>query len=159
MQWISGCFCYLCRNEWWGWLRSPIHSVSSLLKYKLFFFAQKWYCLRGSNYVLHAWIYKMLIKEKLQQGKVLYWNHAEFWIFIQNITFEQLKKLLLICHIFTSLGSSCAGKRHDIFVTWHNKFYFKCTCDYAEIWQLHSKNRNLQYFSGCKSISMERVAI
>ena len=43
------------------------------------------------------------MKEKLQHGNLLYWNHVVFWIFIQNITFQKLKFWILIYHMFTSL--------------------------------------------------------
>ena len=102
----------------------------------------------------------MLIKKKLQHGNFLTWNLAEFWIFIQNIIFQKLKNWLFVCHMFTSLGKNhCWGKPHDIFVSSHNKFDWKFTRDYAKICQLLSEQVHSQYFSGCKSISMEGVAL
>ena len=60
------------------------------------------YCLSMEKLVPCSWIYKMFRKERLQHGKVLYWNHAAFWIFVQNITFQKLKNWIFICHMFTS---------------------------------------------------------
>ena len=44
-----------------------------------------------------------LRKERLQQGKFLYWNHAAFWNFIHNSTFHKLK-IGFFFHMFISLG-------------------------------------------------------
>ena len=44
-------------------------------------------------------------------------------------------------------------------VSWHNKFDCKCTPDYAEICQVLSEKIHSQYFSGCKSIAMQGVAL
>ena len=40
-------------------------------------------------------------KERLQHKRVLYWNHSEFCIFVQNIIYHQLKIWLFIYHMFT----------------------------------------------------------
>ena len=53
----------------------------------------------------------------------------------------------------------CSSKWHDMFVSWHNNHDYKCTHDYSEICQVLSEQVHSQYFSGCKSISMERISI
>ena len=95
-------------------------------------------------------------KEKSQHGKVLYLNHSSFWIFIQNITFHQLK-IWIFClpHVYILGRKNCEGKIHYMFVSQNNKFDQKYTRDYAEICQVISKQVNSQYFSGCKSIYKE----
>ena len=99
-------------------------------------------------------------KEKVKHRKVLCWNHTEFWIFIQNITFHQLK-IWIFClpHVYILGRKNCEGKIHYMFVSQNNKFDQKYTRDYAEICQVISKQVNSQYFSGCKSISTEEVSI
>ena len=42
-----------------------------------------------------------------------------------------------------------------MFVSEHNKYYCKCTCDSEEICLAISEKVQSQYFSGCESISME----
>ena len=41
LQWMSRCFCSWFRNQWWGWCGSSVNSISSLCKYRPFFFAQR----------------------------------------------------------------------------------------------------------------------
>ena len=43
-------------------------------------------------------------KEGLQHGKALYLHHAEFWIFIQNIKFHQLKNWIFNLPLVYTLG-------------------------------------------------------
>ena len=57
----------------------------------------------GKN-LLYEWIQKIPRKKHLQHGKLFYWNHAEFGIFIKNIAFQKLKIWLFICRVFTFLG-------------------------------------------------------
>ena len=51
------------------------------------------------------------------------------------------------------------GKLHEIFVSHHNKFDWKCTCDYAERCQVLSEQVDLRYFSVWKFIYMEGFAL
>ena len=53
----------------------------------------------------------------------------------------------------------CSSKWHDMFVSWPNNHAYKCTHDYSEICQVLSEQVHSQYFSGCKSISMEVFAL
>ena len=52
-----------------------------------------------------------------------------------------------------------AGKLHELFVIPYNKIYCKCTHDYAERYRVISEQVQSQFFSVCKSIFMEVVAI
>ena len=52
-------------------------------------------------------------------------------------------------------GDHCAGKRYDIFVSWHNKSDQNFTRDYSEIYQVLSEQVPSQYLYGCESIYME----
>ena len=65
----------------------------------------------------------------------------------------------ILPHVYILDKNNCAGKWHDVFVSRHNKFDWKYTCDCAEICQVLSTQFNSQYFFGCKSISMEGVVI
>ena len=70
--------------------------------------------------------------------------HSISWIF--GFSFA-------ICFI---LGENkLSGKRHDMFVSWQNKFDWKCIHNYAEKYQVLSEQVHSQYFSGFKSIYME----
>ena len=46
-----------------------------------------------------------------------------------------------------------------MFVSQHNNYYCKCTRDFEEIFKILSENIYSQYFSGCKSISIEVFAL
>ena len=61
--------------------------------------------------------------------------------------------------MFAFFINQCAGKRNDMFVSWHNNYYWKCTNYCAEIFQVISEQVKYKYFSGCKSISIEGVAL
>ena len=40
--------------------------------------------------------------------------------------------------------NNCSGKQHDIFVSWHNKYDWKCTRDYEERHQVPSEQAHSQ---------------
>ena len=62
-------------------------------------------------------------------------------------------------HVYILGKNYCAGKQHEMFMSLHNTFYCKCTRFFAERWQVLSEQVPSQYLSGCKSISMEVVAL
>ena len=101
----------------------------------------------------------MLRRERLQHGKALYWNDAEFCILIENITLQQFKNCLFIYHMFISLENNCAGKPHAMFVSQHNKFNCKCKRDYKEICQLLSEQVHSPYVSDFNSSYMDDIEI
>ena len=58
--------------------------------------------------------------EDLETGKdttwkVLYWDHAAFWIFIQNIKFQELNNWLSFATCLHPWKTYCAVKWHDMF--------------------------------------------
>ena len=50
------------------------------------------------------------------------------------------KLLFILANVYIPGESHCAGKFHDMFVSQHNKYNLKCTCDYKEICQVISKH-------------------
>ena len=49
-----------------------------------------------------------------------------------------------LLYVYILGKNNCAGKGHEMFVIWHNKYNWKCTRDYTErcqvlIEQVHSK--------------------
>ena len=98
-------------------------------------------------------------KEKSQHGKVLYLNHSSFWIFIQNITFQQFKNSFYFATCLNPWKNYGAGKGHEMFVSQHNMFDCKLTRDYSKICKVLSEKVHSQYFSSCKFFSMEGVAL
>ena len=55
-----------------------------------------------------------------QNGKCLYWNHASFWFFFQNITFHKLKFCIFMCHVFTFL-EKINVQVNSMMCLWFNK--------------------------------------
>ena len=82
------------------------------------------------------------------------------WIFIRNITLHVLKILdFYLPHVYILGVNHCAGKWNEMFVIRNNKFDWKFTHDYAEIYKFLSEQVHLKYFSGCKSISMAGILL
>ena len=62
-------------------------------------------------------------------------------------------------HVYILGKNNCAGKCHCMFVSWHNKYDWKCTRNYAEIYQVLSEQVYSQYWSGCEYNSMGGVVL
>ena len=103
LQWIAWFFLYLMKKL----------LTTKISTFHLFFFVtmnilafviftNRSYTIMVKH-VLHAWISKMLIKERLQYKIGLYWNHAAFYILIHTITYQKLKIWIFIYHMFTFL--------------------------------------------------------
>ena len=61
---------------------------------------------------------------------------------------------ICVLHVYMLRKNHCTGKQHDMFVSRHNKYDFKFTCNYLEMCQYILEQVHSQYFYGCNSISM-----
>ena len=58
--------------------------------------------------------------------------HSEYYISaIENLAFN-------LPHVYILGINNCASEEHEMFVSWHNKYDWKCTNYYAEIFQVIS---------------------
>ena len=78
--------------------------------------------------------------------------HSDYYI-------SEIEKLVFVFYMLTLLGEICAGKHNGMFASQHNNYNCKFKYGYAEKCQVISEHVQYQYFSGCKSISMEVIAV
>ena len=79
--------------------------------------------------------------------------HLDYYIpEIEKVSFQ-------LTHVYIIGKNHCENKQHGMFVTQQNKYDRKFTCDYAEIFHVQSEEVHPKYFSGCKSISVEGIAL
>ena len=136
MQWMYRFFCSWFINEWWG---SSIHFISSLQEYNILFFAHTDIAWAWHNMSFMHKYGKFQERNSYKTENSCSKIMQNFGISFRILYSRNWKTGFSFSTFLNPWKNNCVGKRHGVFVSQHNKFDWKYTSGYAEIFQVLSE--------------------